>query len=482
MGTVKRAFLYVTRKKGKSILLFFLFLVMATFVLTGLSITRSLQEAQRSLRETLGGGFQVTVDLSDNNPYAKRAVDGEGNVELYTEYPITKEMIDTVMSINGIKGYSAETHTFVSTNLDVFSGNVPVKAEYNNLLYAWSVIDTQNNSFFQSGKYRLMEGKHITEDEENAAVISSALAKKNGLKLGSTISVQSDTTVTVRIVGIYEILKPDPPYENIVTYEKAENQIFIDFHTLQDLFGKIPAGFESVTFEVSDPAQLDDIISDVEDLSAIDWRAFEVTTNNETYTEAAEPMQKVQALVTAMIIVTAVVSAVILSLVLTMQGRSRIHETGVLLSLGIAKAEIIGQYLTEVLMVAVLAFGASYLTSNMVADRLADGLLQQSAPASEEQAGIVTQLKDGYSSDGISISIKDGSGLSDTTWQQEDNVDAEMSAVGTQTEEARLHTTVSVYNMVQLYIIGIAVIILSTGVSSLTVMRLEPREILSEMS
>lgn len=237
-----------------------------------------------------------------------------------------------------------------------------------------------------------------------------------------------------------------------------------------------------MTFEVSDPAQLDDIISDVEDLSAIDWRAFEVTTNNETYTEAAEPMQRVQALVTAMIIVTAVVSAVILSLVLTMQGRSRIHETGVFLSLGIAKAEIIGQYLTEVLMVAVLAFGASYLTSNMVADRLADGLLQQSAPASEEQAGIVTQLKDGYSSDGISISIKDSSGLSDTTWQQEDNVDVEMSAVGTQTEEARLHTTISVYNMVQLYIIGIAVIILSTGVSSLTVMRLEPREILSEMS
>ena len=68
MGTVKRAFLYVTRKTGKSILLFLILLVMATFVLTGLSIAKSSREAQRDLRKTLGGEFQIAVDLSDINP------------------------------------------------------------------------------------------------------------------------------------------------------------------------------------------------------------------------------------------------------------------------------------------------------------------------------------------------------------------------------------------------------------------------------
>ncbi|MDE6389303.1 MAG: ABC transporter permease [Lachnospiraceae bacterium] len=482
MGTTKRAFLYVTRKKGKSILLFFILLVMATFVLTGLSIAKSSQEAQRNLREALGGEFQMVVDLSDNNPYAKKTVDNEGNVELYTEYPITREIIDTVITINGIKNYSAETHTFVYTNLDIFPGNVPMKAEYNNLIYAWSVIDTQNNNFFQSEKFNLIEGNHITENEKNVAVISNALAEKNGLKLGDAISIQSDNTATVKIIGIYEILKPDPMYENIVTYEKAENQIFIDFQTLQNLFGNMPAGFESVTFDVFDPAQLDHIISDVKNLSSIDWRAFEVITNSETYLEAAAPLQKVQTLVTTMIIVIAIVSAIILSLVLTMWGRSRIHETGVFLSLGIAKVNIISQYLTEVLMIAVFAFGFSYVTSNTVANQLANGLLQQTTPAREEPTGIVTQLKDGYSSDGISISIKDGLALSDTPQQQKNNVDVEISAVETETEEAQIHTTVSIYNVLQLYIIGIAIIILSVGASSLTIMRLKPREILSKMS
>lgn len=482
MGTIKRAFLYVTRKKGKSILLFFILLVMATFVLTGLSIEKSSQAAQKNLREALGGEFQIVVDLSENNPYARRDNDGEGNVELYTEYPITREIIDTVMTVNGIERYDAATHTLVFTNLDIFPGNVPMKADFNNLIYARTVIGTENNNFFQSEKFKLIEGTHITGNESNVAIISKDLADKNDLKLGDTISLQSDNSVNVNIIGIYEILKPDSPFENIVTYEKAENQIFIDFHTLQS-FGDMPMGFDSVTFNVYDPAQLNNIVSEVNNLSSIDWRAFNVTTNNETYLEAAAPLQKIQTLVTTMIFVITLVSAIILSLVLTMWGRSRIHETGVFLSLGIGKTKIISQYLTEVLMIAVLAFGFSYLTSNAVVNQMANGLLQQNTPANEQQTdGIVTQIKDGYSSDDISITIKDSSALSDIPQQQETKTDIEVSEVGTETDEEQLHVTVDIYNMLQLYMIGVVIIILSVGVSSLTVMRLKPREILSKMS
>ncbi len=38
MSIFKRAFLYVTRKRGKTVLLFAILLIMATLVLTGLSI------------------------------------------------------------------------------------------------------------------------------------------------------------------------------------------------------------------------------------------------------------------------------------------------------------------------------------------------------------------------------------------------------------------------------------------------------------
>ena len=482
MGTTKRAFLYVTRKKGKSILLFFILLIMSTFVLTGLSTQKASQEAQKNLREALGGEFYVSVELSESNPYFRRVDDGEGALDLYTELPVTRDMINAIMEIGGIEKYDASAQTLVSTNLTIFPGNVPLKGELNNKIYARTVAGTENNSFFQSGIMELTEGKHITGNESNAAVISRDMADQNSLQIGDSISLQADEEAKVRIIGIYEIRKPDPAYASIVTYEKLENQIFIDTSALQDLFGDMPMGFYEVAFSVYDPAQLDSIMSEVKGLSAIDWRAFEVAADNQTYLDAAAPLQKLQALVSSIIWVIALVSAVILSLILTMWGRSRIHETGVFLSLGIGKMRIIGQYLAEVLMIAVIAFGCSYFTSSAVAGQLANGLLQQNIPASEEQAaGVTITKKDGFSED-VVVSIKDDSALSDMPSGQDTAPEVEVAADGAEADREQIRVTIDSYNMLQLYLIGIIVIILSVGISSLSVMRLKPREILSKMS
>ena len=482
MGTTKRAFLYVTRKKGKSILLFFILLIMSTFVLTGLSTQKASQEAQKNLREALGGEFYVSVELSESNPYFRRVDDGEGALDLYTELPVTRDMINAIMEIGGIEKYDASAQTLVSTNLTIFPGNVPLKGELNNKIYARTVAGTENNSFFQSGIMELTEGKHITGNESNAAVISRDMADQNSLQIGDSISLQADEEAEVRIIGIYEIRKPDPAYASVVTYEKLENQIFIDTSALQDLFGDMPVGFYEVAFSVYDPAQLDSIMSEVKGLFAIDWRAFEVAADNQTYLDAAAPLQKLQALVSSIIWVIALVSAVILSLILTMWGRSRIHETGVFLSLGIGKMRIIGQYLAEVLMIAVIAFGCSYFTSSAVAGQLANGLLQQNIPASEEQAaGVTITKKDGFSED-VVVSIKDDSALSDMPSGQDTAPEVEVAADGAEADREQIRVTIDSYNMLQLYLIGIIVIILSVGISSLSVMRLKPREILSKMS
>lgn len=482
METTKRAFLYVTRKKGKSILLFFILLIMSTFVLTGLSTQKASQEAQKNLREALGGEFYVSVELSESNPYFRRVDDGEGALDLYTELPVTRDMINAIMEIGGIEKYDASAQTLVSTNLTIFPGNVPLKGELNNKIYARTVAGTENNSFFQSGIMELTEGKHITGNESNAAVISRDMADQNSLQIGDSISLQADEEAEVRIIGIYEIRKPDPAYASVVTYEKLENQIFIDTSALQDLFGDMPMGFYEVAFSVYDPAQLDSIMSEVKGLSAIDWRAFEVAADNQTYLDAAAPLQKLQALVSSIIWVIALVSAVILSLILTMWGRSRIHETGLFLSLGIGKMRIIGQYLAEVLMIAVIAFGCSYFTSSAVAGQLANGLLQQNIPASEEQAaGVTITKKDGFSED-VVVSIKDDSALSDMPSGQDTAPEVEVAADGAEADREQIRVTIDSYNMLQLYLIGIIVIILSVGISSLSVMRLKPREILSKMS
>ena len=64
MNFMKRAFLYVSRKRGKSILLFFILLILSTFVLTGLSIGSASKQAQKNLRQNIGGSFNIDVNYS----------------------------------------------------------------------------------------------------------------------------------------------------------------------------------------------------------------------------------------------------------------------------------------------------------------------------------------------------------------------------------------------------------------------------------
>lgn len=66
-----RAWLYVIRKKGKSILLSIILLLIATFVLTALAIGNASETARQNLRQSLGGNFLIATDYSDINPYLK---------------------------------------------------------------------------------------------------------------------------------------------------------------------------------------------------------------------------------------------------------------------------------------------------------------------------------------------------------------------------------------------------------------------------
>ena len=106
-------------------------------------------------------------------------------------------------------------------------------------------------------------------------------------------------------------------------------------------------------------------------------------------------------------------------------------------------------------------------------------MLKQNITSGEEHSeGVDITRKDGYGDD-VVVSIKDDSVLPSG---QDAAPEAEVLTDGTEADMEQIRVTIEPYNMLQLYFIGITVIILSVGVSSLSVMRLKPREILSKMS
>ena len=93
-------------------------------------------------------------------------------------------------------------------------------------------------------------------------------------------------------------------------------------------------GFNELMVSVDDPQNVEHIISKMKEISDVDWKGFSVLTDNENYENAASSLKQLSELVSTILIVVLIVSITILSLILTMWARSRIHETGVLLSVG----------------------------------------------------------------------------------------------------------------------------------------------------
>ena len=455
MNFISRAWLYIIRKKGKSILLFIILLVMATFVLTALALGNASNAAQMELRKSLGGSFLIGFDYTENNPYLKvESVDG--GTLVYSTQQISPELVEQVRSIDGVNYCSATTESLaVLPSLDLFAGNIPIEEEFRNSSKILGTWKSEELSRFTSGQLALTEGRHIMPGDKNKGLISKDLADKNGLKFGDVI--QTDKGVEIEIVGLFVPKEIEGINDQVTTYDKIQNLIISDLATrIANENSPATQGFNELTVSVDDPQNMENIITKVKEIKGVDWKGFAIMVDNEGYENAAFSLQQLSELVSTILIVVLIVSVVILSLILTLWSRTRVHETGILLSLGIRKLSILGQYIAEVLIIAVLAFSLSYFSSNAIAGQM--GTILQ-----PEQSAANVQVEE----DGISAGSRGEAGTD----------------MGTQEiEMPQLQVTVQIQDMGVLFLIGLGIVTVSAGISSISVMRLKPREILSKMS
>ena len=455
MNFLSRAWLYITRKKGKSLLLFIVLLVMATFVLTALALGNASDSAQQNLRKSLGGSFDIYFDYSESNPYLK-VEQVEGGTILYSTQQITPELVEQIRAIDGVKTCGARVESLTDfPSLDLFTGTIPIEDEFrqtSKILGAWR---SEELSQFTSGQLTLIEGRHITPEDQNKAVISKDLAEKNGLKIGDILHTQKD--VDMEIVGLFIPKEIEGLNDKVTSYDKIQNLVICDLPSVVALENSAAIqGFNECTVSVDDPQNMETIISKIREIKSVDWKGFSFAADNTSFENAASSLQQLSSLVNTILIVVLVVSIAVLSLILTMWARTRIHETGVLLSVGIHKLSILGQYIAEVLTIAILAFSLSYFSASAIATQMADVLQAEQT---------VTEIQD--VEDGLAAGNRGG---------------AETDSTKQEVETPELEVIVQFREMALLFLIGMGIVTISAGISSITVMRLKPREILSKMS
>ena len=105
-------------------------------------------------------------------------------------------------------------------------------------------------------------------------------------------------------------------------------------------------------------------------------------------------------------------------------------------------------------MIAILAFTLSFVTSNMISGNIANTLLQQNEKQQLSTQEDHTEMK----SLDFSVSEDSESAIPD------------------------IKVEITLPDILQLYTIGFSIIFISVTISSISVMRLKPREILARMS
>lgn len=380
MNVGKRAFLYLTRKKGKNLLLGIVFLLISFSLLTGSAVYLGIRQVSEDLRSDIGASFNI-------RPYEQFDVNN-GQVSSKGTPVMDEQSIRRVISIVGkeLKCYNTEHSGYVKgKNLSFLAGTG--HSEESNMGTVKAVRDSSLCQAFLDEEYELAEGEHIKSEDNGKILISKALAEQNNLAVGDKITLThaklgSDNGVytdlmkeksayeTVEIKGIYDIKNASDNALN-PTAKKAGNLIFSDSQLLVSLQEQEQGVYEGeISFFISDPLYLDKMVSEIKEIDSIAWNNHIINTNDFKYSKIAEQLQSMQKVVVALIAVAAVLGFLVLMLILTFRIRGRMQEAGILLAVGKPKQQIIGQFLIEAMILLWIGFLLAIIIFLPLADTL----------------------------------------------------------------------------------------------------------------
>ncbi|MDQ0362139.1 ABC transporter permease [Breznakia pachnodae] len=452
MNIITRVFLYIARCKGKTLTLFLLLLSISTFLLCSFSMLGTSDKIFQGMRESVGAAFYTRQKETFSRNENDELVKDEAN------QVINEQQIKKIEEKGDILYYNAENYGYGKSERIKFvpgSGH----SEENDMGQITGLHYSKLYSKFIEEDYELEEGRHINNTDQNKIMISKELAETNKLKVGDTIkldaaklgeidgqlvnTIDTKQQVEVEIVGIFKhqsVSSVDSP-----TAGKHENQIFADHNVLVELKEAKQGEYQGeIGFYVKDPKDLASITKDVQSIESIDWDKYFVHTNDFKYQQIKDGLSSITELVNILLIVITIVMLGILMLLLSLRIHSRIHEIGILLSIGITKTEIIIQIILEVLIIAVTAFIASLFLSIGISE-----LIQTNVFKDFELLLMNTALNE----DQVSIA--------DSVWMGLD---------------------ISALKVLQLYAIQSIVTVVAIVVVSGQILKMKPKEILSKLS
>lgn len=385
MSFIKRAGLYCLRQHFRSFILFALFAVAASLILTGFILRDAYSLADANMQKVIGGKIILETDMEGHMGSGQQ--NQWGITYTYNGDFITRDMVEAISRVKGVVDSNVEEKEgFFGAAVDF--KYLPASFQISYTPYGQEAVYTatmssERCSDFESGKYTLVSGRHITRDDKYAVLISKELADYNKLSVGDKITlysmgIDSGQENEFQIVGIFdgtEGLGKDA----LLAGDIPANCGYVDCEAVQEIYSSDDEedGYQQLTIYVEDPVSIQNVYDKIADLPELKGKTLKLTIDKNEYDTVSTPLDSFRSLVNITIIIIILISIAILTLLLTMWIRGRKKEIGILLCAGTGRINILAQLFTEVLIIAAISFAFSTVFSYFIADRAGSFLLSR---------------------------------------------------------------------------------------------------------
>ena len=364
---LKNAIAYILRKRNRTIILFIILTVVLSCLYSCLNISKSTSNLEKDLYKISNTSLSITKNNGDTF-----------ETNQFEELDKIKEIKEIITVYDGL----ART-----TNIKVVDGTQLIERddlsdEFKNMLSVEATNNSEKNNLFNSGIFNIIKGRHIKNNDKGKILIHNELAEKNNLKLNDKIKLEfidfnnseKKLEYEFEIIGIFSGKKQEK-YTGLSS-DFSENMVFIDYESSQKALNKTQNNKIANKITVySDNFEESNIsFNKIKELK-IDLTKYTIEKNDGIFQEVLESVNGIKYIIKIMICSIIISGVIVLSLILILWLRERIHEIGILLSIGISKIKIVTQFILELLLISLPTFVLSLFIGNVILNIIVDGFM-----------------------------------------------------------------------------------------------------------
>jgi putative ABC transport system permease protein len=392
------------RRPAKTAMLFVILFIVFNLIFVGFIIQNSVQQSKSYIRSQIGGYVEYQMDYSSfmNTAQKPGTQTGGQTSEMTQPAALSLSVAEKMASSQYVASYYITESTNVSSDTVDPAETQETSGGFQMNFSDFTLSGSNNVNYinFVTGDVTLSDGAMPTEDNlkngDKVVMISEDVADANDLRVGDTISLatvtrsftapsaadqggqqasgnqqpESDTTTgdsyDYVVVGIYQT----------VSEAFDVNTIFTSNTVIVDLNGT--AGSDettgSIVYLLNNAEDVDAFVA--ENTPYLTSEYHTLYSNDEQYTSLTKPLNLISFIVSILIWVVFIAGAAIILAIVTIFVRDRKFEIGLLLSSGEGKLRIISQFVFEMLVIAVIAFSISIVSSNVISKSVSSWIVE----------------------------------------------------------------------------------------------------------